>query len=143
MPKFSIAQTRNYDEFVKIASSPPQFQWAYCGSDSKQHYFAQWLYGAMLFNAGRSSYLKEHMVPREEMNVKGEFPRTNDMDKWRVYNLMGGDRDGEFSKDFLRKGDHILSASLQESEAEQTMDTNRPFTPQSRSKSLNEAASSH
>ncbi|MFT4636781.1 MAG: hypothetical protein ACI8T1_000087 [Verrucomicrobiales bacterium] len=110
LPKPHIARSRSYENFVKVASSPPQYQWAYCGSDSRHHHFAQWRYGAMLGAIGQSSYLKRHRVPRDEMNVSNEFFRTRDMEEWRTYSLMGGDSDGDFSRDFLRDGDTIPNA---------------------------------
>ena len=113
LPKPHFAQSRSYEEFLAVASSPPQFQWAYCGSDEEFHHFAQWRYGAMLFHSGKSSYLKRHKVRRKEMVIKDEFPRTNDMKDWRIYSLMGGDRDGRFSKDFLREGDKVQPVSYE------------------------------
>jgi hypothetical protein len=110
LPKPHLTQTRTYTEFLDIVSSPPQFQWAYCGSDLHYHYFAQWRYGAMLLHTGRSSYLKSHKVPRNEMTIKDEFQKTNNMDDWRIYSLMGGDRDGSFSTDFLHNGDKVKPA---------------------------------
>ncbi len=110
LPKPHVAKSRSYDAFVKIASSPPQFQWAYCGSDRKYHRFAQWRYAAMLGTMGRSSYIKRHKVPRKEWTVRDEFPRTLDMEAWRYYSLLGGDHLGEFARDFLREGDSIRSA---------------------------------
>ena len=111
LPKPQFTQSRSYEEFVNIASSPPQFQWAYCGSDSVYHYFAQWRYGAMLFHSGRSSYLKRHKVSRSEMEVSNEFPVTRDMNKWRTYSLTRGDPERRFAKDFLRKGDEVKLAT--------------------------------
>jgi len=112
LPKPHLPQSRSYEEFLEIASSPPQFQWAYCGSDSAHHYFAQWRYGAMLFHSGQSSYLKRHKVARSEMSVSSEFPATRDMNQWRTYSLAGGDPERRFAKDFLRKGDEVKPASI-------------------------------
>lgn len=57
LPKPQLTKSRTYSEFIRLASSPPQFQWAYCGSDSSHHYFAQWRYGAVLLTMGQSSFL--------------------------------------------------------------------------------------
>jgi hypothetical protein len=110
LPRPYIHRSSTYEEFLKVINAPPQYQWAYCGSDAKHHYFAQWRYGAMLLHTGRSSYLIPHKVPREEMNVRNEFPRTTDMSRWRQYSFLQGDRDGRFAKDFLRKGDRVKPA---------------------------------
>ena len=110
LPKPHLARSLSYGEFLEATSSQPQYQWAYCGSDSKHHHFAQWRYGAMLFHSERSSYLKWHKVPREQITVRNEFQRTHEMNKWRIYSLLGGDRDGRFAKDFLRAGDDVKPA---------------------------------
>ena len=107
IPKPHVSQSRNYEEFVEIVRSGPQIQFAYCGSDSEYHYFAQWR-GMYFYTIGRGSYLKKHKVPKNEMTAKNEFPRTRDMNKWRRYH--SNDIKDKFTNDFTHKGDTPESA---------------------------------
>ena len=107
IPKPYVTQARSYNEFREIVNSPPQYQWAYCGSDAKYHYFTQWRYGAMIFTVGQSSYLKRHKVLRSEIKVPNEFSVTKDQNSWHIYQLVGGDKEGRFTDDFLRGNDKI------------------------------------
>lgn len=102
LPKPHFTKTHTYATFLQTANSQPQFQWAYCGSDDEFHHFVQWRYGAMLYTTTKSSYLIRHKIPRTELTIENELPRSKNFEDWRIYHLMGGDNDGDFTKDFTK-----------------------------------------
>ena len=89
LPKPHLSRKRSPEQLERITEETlPGRNWAYCGSSKRHHHFVQWRYDAMLGAIGRSSYLKRHRLPRSQLAVLDEFPRTREMDDWRSFSAM-------------------------------------------------------